>query len=110
MEYVGTKYGEYYRFPLRTQLKRKWMDAEFELLPRDSICMTTLVFRICNPRYRNMEEYWARMPPIIEWECMSCAEAGNAWIGEDPQPHCEAHQMGFDYALHFLEKAEKPNV
>ena len=77
------------------------------MLPGDSVVMTTLVFRICNPRYASVEDYNARKPPIIEWECMACAEAGNEWIGQDPRPHCEAHQMGFDYAVTFLEKQKR---
>lgn len=100
---ISGMYGEYYNYPLRTQPRQKWTDEGFSGLPGDSVMMTTLVFRICNPRYANMDDYRARKP-TIEWECMACVEAGNKWIGADPQPHCEAHQMGFDFAVMWLEK------
>jgi hypothetical protein len=108
---IGTKYGEIFHYPLRTQPKQKWSDKGFTGLPGDTVMMTTLIFRIRGPRPRPfagpLDQGELRMDPIIEWECMACAEAGNYWAGVDPAPHAEAHQMGFDYAMTWLEKQKK---
>jgi hypothetical protein len=50
-------------------------------------------------------------PIGVGWRCVSCAEArgvDRAWTGnteEQINSHCQAHQMGFDFALYYLKKA-----
>lgn len=38
---------------------------------------------------------------------MKISGAGNQWTGDDPEEHARQHQMGFDYALYFLEGHKK---
>ena len=47
-----------------------------------------------------------RYGPEREWRCMACAEAGNEHYCTDEsiQGHCDAHQMGLDYALVCLRR------
>ena len=99
-------YGEYFNYPLRTQPHVKWADREFDKLSPETVMMTILQFRINAPRYASLADYEARRT-TIDWECMGCAEAGNHWIGDDPEEHGRQHQMGFDFAMMWLEKNKK---
>lgn len=88
---LAKAYGPYFKFPLVIP------DLRFgnieELCDPKAVGVAMLIFE----------------PIGNGWRCVSCSEArglARTWTGSADQidAHCEAHQMGFDYALCCLKK------
>lgn len=85
--------GNQFRYPLRiTQRVPYGSGTSFKVT--DFSQLWTIVF-----------EYWERQQMF---DCIACREAGNEWIGSDPEQHGRDHQMGFDYALTVQAKLNTP--
>lgn len=84
--------GPYFKFPLLVSDLR--FGASETMPSPGDVQMAVLIFE----------------PIGVGYRCVNCGESrgtDRAWTGpkEEIDAHCEAHQMGFDYALAFLRKA-----